>query len=149
MEKLLQSSDCNWTSDEQCEAVIHALQREKDLLVALPTGSGKSIVPMLAVILGSGKKFLVIISLISLLEDWECWLKSSGTRYSVFQCGTHIFPNSPIVLATTDLVIKSDLMECIGNAYAHESFGGVVIDEVYNVLVSCKFWDCIQSVWQL
>jgi len=69
MKKLLQSSDCNWTSDEQREAVIHALQGEKDLLVALPTGNGKLMVPMLAAILDSGKIFLVIISLISLLED--------------------------------------------------------------------------------
>jgi len=83
MKKLLQSSDCNWTSNEQCEAVIHALQRKKDLLVALPTGSRKSMVPMLAAMLGGGKTFLVIVPLISLLEDWECQLKSSGTRYSV------------------------------------------------------------------
>ena len=149
MKKLLWNSNCNWTSDEQCEAVIHALQGEKDLLVALPTSSGKSMVPMLATMLGSGKTFLVIVPLISLLEDWERQLKSSGTRYSVFQCGIHIFPDSPIVLATIDLVIKSDLIECIGNVYTYESFGEVVIDKVHNVLVSCKFWDCIRSVWQL
>jgi len=75
---------------------------------------------MLAAMLGSEKTFLVIIPLISLLEDWEWWLKSSGTRYSVFQCGTHIFPDSPIVLATINLEIKSDLIKCIGNAYACE-----------------------------
>ena len=146
MKKLLQSSDCNWTSDEQREAVIHALQGEKDLLVALPTGNGKLMVPMLAAILDSGKIFLVIISLISLLEDWEHQLKSSGTRYSVFWHRTCIFSDSPIVLATIDLAIKLDLIECIGNAYAHESFGGVVIDEVHDVLVSCKFQDCMWSV---
>ena len=125
---------------------MHALQGEKDLLVALPTGSGKSMVPILAAMLGSGKKFLVIIPLISLLEDWECWLKLSSTRYGVFRCGTCIFPDSPIVLTTIDLVIKLDLIECIGNAYVCESFRGVVIDEVHDILVSHEFWDCIQSV---
>ena len=125
---------------------MHTLQGEKDLLVALPTSSGKSMVPILAAMLGSGKTFLVIIPLISLLEDWECWLKLSSTRYGVFRCGTCIFPDSPIILATIDLVIKSDLIECIGNAYAHKSFGGVVIDEVHDILVSRKFWDCMQSI---
>jgi len=149
MKKLLRSSDCNWTSNEQREAVIHALQGKKDLLVALLTGSGKSMVPMLAAMLGGGKTFLVIVPLISLLEDWECRLKSFGTRYSVLRRGIRIFPDSPIVLATIDLAIKSDLIECIGNAYARESFGGVVIDEVHDVLVSHEFWDCMRSVWQL
>ena len=149
MKKLLRSSDCNWTSNEQRKAVIHALQGKKDLLVALPTGSGKSMVPMLAAMLGGGKTFLVIVPLISLLEDWECRLKSSGIRYSVLRHGIRIFPDSPIVFATIDLAIKSDLIECIRNVYARESFGGVVIDEVHNVLVSREFQDCMRSVWQL
>ena len=102
-----------------------------------------------AAMLGSGKTFLVIVPLILLLEDWEHRLKSSGTRYSVFWYGTRIFPNFPIVLATIDLAIKSYLIKCIGNAYACENFGGVVIDEVHDVLVSCEFWDCMWSVWQL
>jgi len=103
MKKLLWNFNCNWTSDEQCEAVIHALQGEKNLLVVLLTGSGKSMVPMLATMLDSGKTFLVIVHLISLLEDWEYQLKSFGTRYSVFWYGIHIFPDSPIVLTTIDL----------------------------------------------
>jgi len=70
-------------------------------------------VPMLAAMLGGRKTFLVIIPFISLLEDWKCQLKSSGTRYSVLQHGTCIFSNSPIVLATINLAIKSDLIECI------------------------------------
>ena len=143
MKKLLQSSDCNWTSNEQREAVIHALQGKKNLLVALPTGSGKSMVPMLAAMLGGGKTFLVIVLLISLLEDWEHRLKSFGTRYSILQRGIRIFPDSPIVLATIDLVIKSDLIECIGNAYTRESFREVIIDKVHDVLVSREFRNCM------
>ena len=84
IKKVLQSSDYNWTLDEQHEVIIHTIQEEKDLLVALSTSSRKSMVSMLAAILGGRKIFLVIIPLISLLKDWKCQLKSSGTRYSVF-----------------------------------------------------------------
>ena len=45
--------------------------------------------------------------------------------------------------------IKLDLIECIGNSYTHERFGGVVIDEVHDVLVSCEFRNHIQFLWQL
>jgi len=57
-----------------------------------------------------------------------------------------IFSNSATIFATIDLAMKSDLLECIGNAYAYESFREVVIDEIHDILVSCKFQDCMQSV---
>jgi len=57
-----------------------------------------------------------------------------------------IFSNSPIIFATIDLAMKSDLLEYIGNAYAYESFREVLIDEVHDILVSCKFQDYMQSV---
>ena len=41
-----------------------------DLLVTLPTGSGKLIIPMVVALLMK-KTFVVIVPLISLLEDWE------------------------------------------------------------------------------
>ena len=146
MKKIFQSSDCNWISDKQCEVVIYALQEEKDLLVALPTNSRKLMVLMLAAMLGGRKTFLVIMSLISLLEDWKHQLKLSGIRYSIFQHGMYMFPDSLIILATIDLAIKSDLIECIGNTYVCKSFGEVVINKVYDVLISYKIWDCMQSI---
>jgi len=93
---------------------------------------------MLAAMLCGRKTFLVIMPLISLLEDWKHQLKLSGIRYSVFQHGMYMFPDSLIILATIDLVIKSDLIECIGNTYVCKSFGEVVINEVYDVLISYK-----------
>jgi len=91
---------------------------------------------ILAAMLGSRKTFLVIMFLISLLEDWKHQLKLSSTRYSVFQHEMYMFSDSLIILATIDLAIKLDLIEYIGNAYVCKSFGKVVIDEVYDVLVS-------------
>ena len=70
MKKLFQSSDFKCTSYNQCEVIIHTMQEKKDLPVALLTGSGKT--------------FLVIISLISLLEKWKYQLKLSCIRYNIF-----------------------------------------------------------------
>ena len=69
--KLLQSSTCDWISNKQCITVIHIIQGKKGLLVALLTSSEKSMVLILAATLGSRKIFLVVILLISLLEDWK------------------------------------------------------------------------------
>ena len=70
LRKLLGLSGCNWTSSEQYEAVKCAIEGNSDLLVVLPTGSGKSLIPMVAATV-TKKTFIVVVSLISLLEDWE------------------------------------------------------------------------------
>jgi len=70
---MLRLPDCEWTSDEQCKATLFAIQRKIDLLVALPTESGKSVIPMLAARVVN-KTFAVIVPFILLLVDWECLL---------------------------------------------------------------------------
>ena len=58
----------------------------------------------------------------------------------------YIFSNSPIIFATIDLAMKSDLLKYIRNDYTYKSFREVLIDEVHDILVSCKFQNCMQSV---
>ena len=60
--------------------------------------------------------------------------------------GMYIFPDSLIILTTIDLAIKSNLFECIRNAYMCKSFKRVVIDEFHDILVSYEFQNYMQSV---
>jgi len=69
MRALLWIPDCNWVSYEQQKASICAIQGDTDLLVALSTGSGKSVIPMLAATQLPAKTFVIVVPLISLLED--------------------------------------------------------------------------------
>jgi len=64
-------------SSEQYKAVKYAIEENSDLLVALPTGSGKSLIPMVAATV-TKKTFVVVVPLISLLEDWERQLRKAG-----------------------------------------------------------------------
>jgi len=57
-------------SSEQYEAIKCAIKGNSDLLDTLPTGSRKSIIPMVATMV-TKKTFVVVVPLISLLEDWE------------------------------------------------------------------------------
>ena len=69
MRSILQMPNCNWVSDKQQKAVICAIKGKTDVLVVLSTGSRKSMVPMIVTHQSPTKTFVIIVSLISLLED--------------------------------------------------------------------------------
>ena len=148
LREMLRLPDCEWTSDEQRKATLFAIQRKTDLLVALPTGSGKSVIPMLAARVVN-KTFAVIVPFISLLEDWERRLKLARLFYSVFKPGMRTFADTPIILATTDIAVTPGFSEAIGRSFANHTFGGLVIDEVHEVFVSREFRNCMRNIWHI
>jgi len=105
MRKLLWLLDGKWMSDKQCKAALLAIEGKTDLLVALPMGSGKLIIPMLTTALTS-KIFTIVVPFILLLEDWECCLKMARIFYGVFKPGMQTFANTPIILETTNIAVK-------------------------------------------
>jgi len=133
-------------SSEQYEAVKCAVEGNSDLLVALPSGSGKSLIPIVAATV-TKKIFIVVVPLISLLEDWECRLRKAGLRYTVFKATSPPFYDCPIVLTTTDTAIGEEFSNAIGRSYADRRLGTLVLDEVHKILALKTFRLCMQKMW--
>jgi len=117
-----------------------------DLLVTLPTGSGKSIIPMVVALLMK-KTFVVIVPLISLLEDWEHRLQKAGMIYRVFKATSPPFYNCPIILATTDTAVKPPFSTTIRQSFTDNTLGGLVLDKVHEILASKEFRPYMQRMW--
>ena len=145
LRKLLCSSGYNWTSSEQYEAVKYAIEGNSDLLVALPTGSGKSIIPMVATTVT--KKTFVVIPLILLLENWKRQLRKARMQYTVFKVTSPPFYDCPIVLITTDTAVGEEFSNAIGRCYTDRSLGALVLDEVHEILALKTFRPCMQKMW--
>jgi len=139
--------NCNWVSDEQRKAVLCTIKERTDVLVAFSTGSRKSMVPMIVAHQSPTKIFVIIVLLISLLEDWECRLKNAGMPYGVFRSGISDFFGSSLVLTTVDLAVGKEFSEAIGRSHALDGFGGIFIDEVHDVFVSRDFRAYMWSLW--
>jgi len=45
-----------------------------------------------------------------------------------------------LILTIVDLAVRREFSEAIGRSYALDSFGGIFIDEVYDVFVSRDFY---------
>ena len=123
-----------------------AIEGNLDLLVALSTGSGKSIIPMVAATV-TKKTFVIVVPLISLLEDWERRLRKAGMRYTVFKATSPPFYDCPIVLTTTDTAVGEEFSDAIGRSYADRNLGALVLDEVHEILASKTFRPCMQKMW--
>jgi len=147
MRSILRMPNCNWVSDKQRKAVLCAIKGKTDVLVVLPTGSGKSMVPMIVAHQSPTKTFVIIVLLISLLEDWERRLKNAGMPYGVFRSGISGFFGSSLVLTTVDLAVGKEFLEAIERSHALDGFGGIFIDEVHDVFVSRDFRACMQLLW--
>ncbi|KAF5345091.1 hypothetical protein D9756_011150 [Leucocoprinus leucothites] len=149
MRLILRKPDCEWASDEQKRAVMAALPGDKDVIIALPTGAGKSIVPMLISTYRKNQILPLIVNLVSLQEDWERRLRESGIRYSVYKRDMRSFPPGPIVLVTVDLAVTPNFTSCIAHAGVGERLAGVVIDESHDIFVSRNFRSCMEKMWRL
>jgi len=147
MRSILRMPNCNWVSDKQRKAVLCAIKGKTDVLVVLPTGSGKSMVPMIVAHQSPTKTFVIIVLLISLLEDWERRLKNAGMPYGVFRSGISDFFGSSLVLTTVDLAVGKEFLEAIERSHALDGFGGIFIDEVHDVFVSRDFCACMRLLW--
>jgi len=90
------------------------------------------------------KTFVIIVPLISLLEDWEYHLKNTGIPYSVFRNGIFDFYSSLLILTTVDLAVRREFSKAIGRSYALDGFEGIFIDKVHNVFVSRDFHTYMQ-----
>jgi len=93
------------------------------------------------------KTFVIIVPLISLLEDWEYHLKNTGIPYSVFRNGIFDFYSSLLILTTVDLAVRREFSKAIGRSYALDGFEGIFIDKVHNVFVSRDFHTYMQLLW--
>ncbi|KXN84688.1 ATP-dependent DNA helicase tlh2 [Leucoagaricus sp. SymC.cos] len=147
LRKLLKSPPAQWTSNLQRSAVMAALEQETDVIVALPTGSGKTMVPLISALLNPSKVTGIIVPFIALLEDYTQRLMKYGIRHEVFTTRMLSFPEDcPIILSTIDLAVTREYRTCVLRAKARESMNLLLIDEVHEVPTSKNYRPVMDTV---
>lgn len=72
MRNLLNSNTATWISNHQRDAVLQAMACKNDLIVVLPTGGGKTMIPIIPACLEACELTVIIVPLRSLLQDYVC-----------------------------------------------------------------------------
>ncbi|KXN80825.1 ATP-dependent DNA helicase hus2/rqh1 [Leucoagaricus sp. SymC.cos] len=150
LRKLLRNPSADWTSEYQRLAVLTALERDSDLIVILPTGSGKTMIPAISARLHPRSVIGIIVPFVALLDDTMRQFQGYGISCAVFERNMAEFPeNCPIVLCIIDLAVTREFRVCVLRAIARNRMRTLLIDEVHEVPTAKKYRPVMETAYVL
>lgn len=145
LQTFLQSPNANFRSQQQKEAVLHALQPGNDVLVVQPTGSGKSLLFMLPAFMKPEKISFVVVPLVSLQQDLihRCAAKGiTAVRFADYQDTA----GARIVIVSAEHLVLPAYAALLRTAAAKQTLHAIFIDEAHLVLLWKNFRQSLQDV---
>lgn len=147
---MLKKEDAVWTSDKQREAVRVCLEGSTDVLVLLGTGSGKTMVALIPMVLEPNSATVIVLPLKSLLTDYKRKLDALGVEYEVYGNSKVLSGMKRLLLVSADMA-KQEHWTTALTSYHHNYFPvkRLVFDEGHYVLTSSDFRDSIRNPYEL
>ncbi|KAF9003690.1 hypothetical protein BDQ17DRAFT_1355714 [Cyathus striatus] len=126
----LYGTDASWTIDEQRDAVYSMMALEQDVFVVLKTGVGKTAIALIPSMHEDGYS-VIIIPLISLLEDWKRRMASLGIGYEHFEGAGNpqLTGDFNIILVSSDVVMGDSWISA--TASLRKNILRFIFDEVH------------------
>ncbi|RPD67669.1 hypothetical protein L226DRAFT_577055 [Lentinus tigrinus ALCF2SS1-7] len=150
LRQVLQKNDAQWRNEGQKQAVMAAVQWQKDLVVILPTGSGKSAVVATAARLESNKITAVFLPLRSLLSDWKRRLTLLDYPFEVYNPSRpHLSGQTPIVLVSLDAAGGTSWQQAVTSLRSDVRLNRMVFDEAHLVLTEGSYRGIMNQVKEL
>ncbi|KAK7013337.1 hypothetical protein R3P38DRAFT_2788920 [Favolaschia claudopus] len=126
---VLYGAKATWKSHQQYEAVKHILALKSDVIVTLPTGGGKTLIVVLCSMVEKGYS-VIVLPLLSVIEDWERRLDMMGVGYERFGSGdTELHGKHNLILVTSDMARTSRWDTAIGKLNQSRPVLRYVLDE--------------------
>ena len=139
-----------WSSKGQREAVISCLKWAKDLIVILPTGSGKSAIIATVASLEKNKITAVLCPLKSLMTDWARRLTAMNIAFEIFsRHKPTITGQAPIVLVSLDATVRSYWRRAVTELRSDFVLNRMVVDEAHLLLTEATYRDVMHHVKEL
>lgn len=141
----------SWRSQEQMDAVKALLQVNQDVIVALPTGLGKSLIALLPSQLEAGIT-VIFIPLKALMEDWKRRLNDLKVDFEQFEGANrpHLDGNCNIVLVSFDVARHAAWRKAIGYLQTRRPVVRFVFDECHYFFAEPGFRQkVLEKPWKL
>ncbi|KAF8162342.1 hypothetical protein K438DRAFT_1618458 [Mycena galopus ATCC 62051] len=116
--ELLGNPTAGWKDITQYEGIRECLALQRDVVITSKTGSGKTLIAVVPSLIEDAIT-VIVVPLISLLEDWERRLDEFGLAYERFKGAAEptIAGRANLVLVTSDMV-KEKAWETAAHYYA-------------------------------
>ncbi|KAG2003830.1 helicase domain-containing protein [Coprinopsis cinerea AmutBmut pab1-1] len=134
------TSDAQWRTTAQRDAVAALLSLDQDVIIALRTGLGKTAIVLLSHFLEDGVT-IVVLPLIALMDDWKRRLDKVDIPYTMFRGSQQgpLSPHSKIILVSSDMVRKRSWRNAIALLQKHRTVTRVVFDECHFYFTDVNF----------
>ncbi|KAI0628002.1 hypothetical protein C8Q77DRAFT_1068933, partial [Trametes polyzona] len=147
---VLHNPKANWSNEGQKLAVKAGLEWRKDVVVILPTGSGKSAIISTIVKLEKLKVTAVLCPLRSLLSDWQRRLTRLGAEFEVFNPQNPVITGqAPLVLVSLDVTTRGTWRQAVASMRPEVQLNRYVIDEAHLLLTESGYRDIMRHVKEL
>lgn len=134
--------DAQWTCKQQREAVKALVTLEKDVIVALRTGIGKTAVAVILVpsMVENGYT-VIVVPLIALMEDWKRRLTVMDIAFEHFKGKetSELQGSSNIILVSSDVAKYDHWKKCITQLDRHRPVLTMIIDEAHYYFTDVDF----------
>ncbi|KAJ3564789.1 hypothetical protein NP233_g8061 [Leucocoprinus birnbaumii] len=140
LQGLLRNDNAQWKSPEQKDAVLAVASHDHDVIIVMPTNSGKTMAPVISALMNPSKVTCMIVPFLSLLDDYSERLTRWRVQHIKFTEDYKIFPHScPIVLVTIDLAVQPGFKSCMHEAQVTGRLNLLVIDEVHEIHLASNY----------
>ncbi|KAJ3554827.1 hypothetical protein NP233_g12344 [Leucocoprinus birnbaumii] len=149
LRRYLGDPSADWICPEQRRAVLAAMEHNEDVVVAFPTGLGKSIIAILCFSIRR-KIIPIIVPFVALVYDWQRRLEDGGFRVAVFKSGMSTFPvDCDFIITTMDAAVTGGFRTAVTVAVGEGLMDQMVIDEVQEVFVAQNYRAVMLQMWSV
>lgn len=146
LRKILNNENVSFLSNNQLLACHNINLRQKDLLIILPTGAGKSMTYVIPTILNPSKVSVVIIPLSCVITDQIFKL----TKYNIKAVKWPDKPfqhNSNLLFASVEHIANSDFRSHMKQLHYRNELGRLIIDEAHMLFTDNNYRDIMNELY--
>lgn len=152
LQQLLQKPQATWSNAEQRLGVLGALDGSSDMVLISRTGSGKTMVGIIPALINKHCITVVVIPLVSLLQDYERRLVNLNIPYQRYTGGDTdtINSSSSLILVSADHAIRQPFRTAI--KVAHSSSRRVtcfIYDEGHLVVTDSGYRNALRDAQEI
>jgi len=149
---LLKDENATWSCKEQLEGLKAILALRADVLVIMGTGSGKTMLALLPVLLEPDQASVVVLPLKSLMTDYKRRLKNLGINFEHYTGAGHgpITGNCNFILVSADVAIHDHWKQALD--HFNRTYFTVVrlfFDEGHYAITSNDYRPALRQVFTL
>lgn len=146
---VLDQRSATWSSAEQKEALLSVLKRDRDVIVMLKTGGGKSMIPIVASMMEHEEAVVVVLPLRSLMTDWERKLIAMKVPFQVYDPTKPLKNTINLIMVSADKARFKTWRQHLAELDAVLPVTRMVFDEAHLPLLSNDFRESMRDMLEL